>query len=71
MEITELLTKPEFYDLFGLPIFIFISLLSGWMLWKKRLPNRKIIWMLLIIGITGLIVDGICVTTFGSLFSIN
>ena len=67
--VIELLTTPEFYDIFGLPVFLFITILSIWMLWKKEIPDKKYLIILLIIGILGLIVDGLMVTVFGRLFS--
>ena len=64
MEIYQLLTKPEFYDNFGVFIFSYLSLLSGWMLWTKKRMPRWAIYTLLIIGILGIIVDGTLLTKF-------
>ncbi|MEK6904409.1 MAG: hypothetical protein AABW87_02330, partial [Nanoarchaeota archaeon] len=50
--------QPEFYDIFGLLVFFFITVISIWALkMKKPLPRWGLI-LLLIIGVLGLIVDG-------------
>ena len=61
MGIKELLTTPVFWDTFGVPVFIFIIILSGYMLLKKQLPQRKYLLILLLIGIFGLLIDGFLV----------
>ena len=57
----ELLTRPEFYDIFGFIIFIFLIILSSWSLIKNKKLPKWILITLLIIGIIGGIVDGIIV----------
>jgi len=50
--------KPEFYDIFGLATFSFITAAS---LWSLKTGNSFPVWILfvlLFIGIAGLIVDG-------------
>lgn len=54
-------TNPEFYDIFGVFVFSFITLVSGWMLYTNKKPLKIIIIILLIIGILGLLVDGFIV----------
>ena len=49
--------KPEFFDIFGLFVFVFLFVVGVLMLTKKKLPN----WtgfVILLIAILGLIVDG-------------
>jgi len=58
MTLNELLTNPKFWDVFGLPVFTFITILSVWMLNTNKRPDRRVVWMLLIIGILGLAIDG-------------
>lgn len=49
--------NPAFYDIFGVFIFVFIIVISVLMLnSNEKLPNY-LTWILLIIGILGLIVD--------------
>ena len=50
--------EPEFFDIFGLIAFVFITVLSSWMLFKKKLPSKLFMRFLLIIGILGIIIDG-------------
>ena len=64
MKIPKILKKPRFYDVFGLPIFLFITILSIWMLYTMEFPPKGYIWVLLVIGIAGIIVDGTMVTKF-------
>ncbi len=52
------LIRPEFFDIFGILVFSFITSLSVWGLWtKKKFPKWATI-ILLTIGVLGLIVDG-------------
>lgn len=60
----ELLAKPEFWDIFGLPNFIFIALLALWILRKDKKPPKWAAVALLLIGIGGVIVDGIIVYNY-------
>ena len=60
-QIWRFLKKPETYDIFGLFTFAFITALSIWSL-KTALPLP--LWaniILLVIGIIGLIIDGLIV----------
>lgn len=68
MKIPKIFKNPRFYDLFGLPIFLFIMVLSGWMLYTMKFPPRGYIWALLIIGIAGIIIDGVMVSKFLDIF---
>lgn len=53
--------RPEFFDTFGIAVFAFITTLSIWSLrTNKRVPHSALI-VLLLIGISGLIVDGFIV----------
>jgi len=58
IQIPDILTRPEFYDVFGLPVFTFMTILAIWMLWTNKKPNKVTIWLLLAAGVAGLIVDG-------------
>lgn len=50
--------EPQFFDIFGIGVFGFITALFLWSLWKRSpLPHWSLI-ALLIIGILGLLVDG-------------
>ena len=54
---------PQFFDIFGLASFTYITILAMLLLYKKDLPA----WaptILLMIGIGGLIIDGALVYTF-------
>lgn len=48
--------KPEFFDIFGAVGFLYIIILSIFILIKNNLPKWTVI-ILLIIGIVGLIID--------------
>lgn len=48
---------PEFFDIFGIPLFIFIIALSWWMLRKRKMPPNWAIVILLCIGVAGLTAD--------------
>ena len=58
-----ILTQPEFYDIFGLFVFAFITVTAIWALKTKRALPVWVLVTLLIIGILGLIVDGTIVFT--------
>lgn len=49
---------PTFFDIFGLGTFGFITAAAAWALKTYRPLPRRVVWLLLIIGILGLIVDG-------------
>lgn len=49
--------KPEHFDILGIFVFIYITFIALWaLLAKNPLPDR-IFYVLLVIGILGLIVD--------------
>jgi len=50
--------RPEFFDIFGLLVFSFITILSIWSLRTERVVPVWATVILLLIGISGLIVDG-------------
>lgn len=50
--------RPEFFDIFGLFVFSFIAILSLWSLRMQKPLPRWVGIILLLIGISGLIVDG-------------
>jgi len=58
-----LLSQPQFFDIFGFFGFIFIIVLALIALNRKPLPRWMII-ILLIIGLSGLIVDGLVVYSY-------
>ena len=61
---TNLLKRPEFYDIFGFVAFIFVTITATWsMASQKALPLWSSI-ILLVIGLLGLIVDGTIVFKF-------
>jgi len=54
--------KPEFFDVFGLPIFAIILIISIFQLTnKKKLPNW-VWWLLIVFAILGLLVDGVIIS---------
>lgn len=55
------LIRPEFFDIFGLLVFSFITILSIWSLRTERAVPVWATIILLLIGISGLIVDGVIV----------
>jgi uncharacterized membrane protein len=56
--------KPEFFDIFGIFIFIFLSII-GFLMFKKKKKMPDIIgFIILLIGILGLIVDGYIVIKY-------
>ena len=55
------LIRPEFFDTFGIAVFAFITTLSIWSLRTHRQVPRWALITLLLIGISGLIVDGFIV----------
>lgn len=58
-----MLLRPEFFDIFGLGVFGFITAISVWALKTGNPPPRWSLFLLLGIGIAGLIVDGTIVFT--------
>lgn len=57
---------PEFFDIPGIAVFIFLTILGGWMLATKKEASDVIAFVVLLIGILGLVVDGFIV--FGKFF---
>jgi len=49
--------EPQFFDIFGLIVFLYITLLS-WLLLRRIYVKKWMIIILFLIGITGLLVDG-------------
>ena len=56
-----MISQPEFFDIFGIFVFTFITWLSVFGLKNKNKIPRWSLKILLVIGILGLIVDGIIV----------
>lgn len=52
--------EPHFFDIFGFMGFVYITLIS-FLLLKKKNPPRWMVFILFIIGVIGLVVDGIIV----------
>ena len=53
--------RSEFFDIFGVFIFIFFIILSSWGLKTKKPFPRWALMILLLVGIAGLITDGVIV----------
>lgn len=49
--------KPEFFDIFGIFVFMFFIAISLWGLFSRKSFPRWILVIILIIGIIGLMVD--------------
>ncbi|MBU1037248.1 hypothetical protein KKF32_04455 [Patescibacteria group bacterium] len=49
--------SPAFFDIFGIATFSFIIIVTAYALSTKKRLSRKTLFILLIIGILGLIVD--------------
>jgi len=58
MSFIKLLKKPEFYDLFGLPVFAFILCVALWSLSANAPLPPWVNYLLLFIGVAGIIIDG-------------
>jgi len=55
----------EFFDIFGISVWVFFLGLGGWMLLTDKETPDWIAYIILIIGVLGLIVDGyIVIKTF-------
>ena len=63
MGFKELISSPEFYDIFGVGIFTYLLIIGAWMFFSKRKLPKWVSITLILIGIAGLIVDGIIVFT--------
>lgn len=61
--------SPEFYDRFGIFVFLFTIISSAYMIrTTKKFKNKWLLWVQLIIGILGIIVDSNIVATIKPLF---
>jgi len=49
--------KPDFFDIFGIGVFSFITVVAAWALNTGRPLPRLLLTIILVIGIVGLIVD--------------
>lgn len=49
--------RPEFFDIFGIFIFMFLICVSFWQLKFKKLLSDWILIIILIVGILGLAID--------------
>ena len=49
---------PEFFDNFGLIIFVFITGLGYWMFTTKKEAPDIIAYILLLVGLLGVVIDG-------------
>ncbi len=63
MGFIELITMPEFYDIFGLVVFTFLGWVALFALRKKQPIPKWAAIVMLCIAIAGLLVDGIIVIT--------
>lgn len=54
---------PEFYDMFGVFVFTFLTIVGGWMLSTKKETSDLIAFIIMTIGLLGLIVDSYIVIT--------
>lgn len=58
-----MMVRAEFFDIFGIAVFIFIMIISLWVIRTQRpLPNI-FAFILLVIGIFGFIIDSVMVYT--------
>ena len=53
--------RPEFFDIFGVAVFGFIAAVSAWALKTGNPISDPVPVLFLLIGIAGLIVDGVIV----------
>ncbi|TSC55047.1 MAG: hypothetical protein LiPW30_513 [Parcubacteria group bacterium LiPW_30] len=49
--------EPQFFDIFGFVVFVYITLLS-WLLLRRIYVKKWMIIVLFLIGVIGLLVDG-------------
>jgi hypothetical protein len=57
--------RAEFFDIFGIMVFSFLFVLGGWMLLTDVETPDWAAWIVLIIGILGLVIDSwIVIKTF-------
>lgn len=50
--------QAEIFDVFGILVFSFLVFVSGWMLYSHKETPNWVAWILLGIGIMGIIIDG-------------
>lgn len=55
--------RPEQFDIAGLAVFVFITIVALYGLKHEILP-RWVYWLLLLVGLGGGIVDGLIVLTY-------
>ncbi|MDP3784795.1 MAG: hypothetical protein Q8R12_01825 [bacterium] len=55
------LPKAEFFDIFGALGFLYIVVFSSWLLFVQNFSPRWPVFILLLIGIIGLVVDAVIV----------
>ncbi len=53
--------QPQFFDIFGIATFTFIVVVTLWSLRSNKPLPKWILTILLVIGILGLLVDGVIV----------
>lgn len=53
--------NPSFFDIFGVFFFVFLIIISSWELKNKKPLPKVIIFILLLAGIIGFILDSISV----------
>lgn len=57
--------RAEFFDIFGLLVWVFFLIFGAWMLLTKEETPDWLAWVVVIIGLLGLITDGwIVIKTF-------
>ncbi len=56
--LVNLITEPTFFDWFGLVTFMFLIIVGIWILQTDKIPPDWIGFILFLIGVLGLIVDG-------------
>lgn len=56
--------NPEFFDTFGLIVFLYITAISVWGLNSKQCLPQWSYTVLLLIGLSGLLVDGFIVYVY-------
>ena len=50
--------RPEFFDIFGVPVFVTITLLSGWAMTTGAPIARWGLIFLFFVGLFGVLIDG-------------
>ena len=57
-EIEKLMKRPEFYDIFGVPIWVLLVVSTSWSLFSGYPLSKVLMSIFLAIGLAGLVVDG-------------